>query len=1001
MLLRVLPNATALRAAREAALEEKGVWLGPGPVTLRELVEAFLEEAGAASAPDRPALMEAARWAVEGSPLERAAAQPGLLGGLVRVWERLAAAGPEAGRTVTLIEALGRPRLSELARGFTAFSQTLAGLGLSDPQARVWLAGQACRRAEAWPEMLHGRAGVRVEGVESFSPAQVDLLVALAEQGLRVEVHLPFLAGPGGQGLNEAGFGPFERLADLSADLEVVADNLDREAPPGLKALLRAVVDQPPPRVDPGDCLVRFRAASRYQELEEAGRRIRALLEAGVPPGRIGLVRRSLAGLTGQMIEDVGRRFSLPLDMRRGQPLSETGPVRALLAGLSLALDGPQRSNLIKLVESAYFRPDNGSELKPGQALQTLLAAGFLPGRSQSWRRALEESGRQIDPSLKNLTRARVEGLIRTFAPWSGPLRPGPALAELIRLLDSMNLAEEPPWLARRERAAAAELREALAGLSWDLDRLGGLDSEISPGRFLGLVQSALAERTVAWGRQEPGGVKVLRLEDAAGLDFDYLFLSGLVEGQWPGPAEADPFVDDEDKLRLNRALGGRLFSTAAEHYARERLLFLRLLGSARRRVFVSRSTDDGQGKPILASALWAWLDGALSEGAAPEAAEPGPGPPGWADLLGPDELVGRLSLDLLSPEADSPDLARAVLDQLQARPGWSARLDSIQARAGIEREREFFLLQPDRDKAKPWLGPYVGRLASPAALEALARWLGDPAGARLSIQALEAYAGCPFSFLAQYLWRAGLEEPPGPTPAALGEGELLHQVLRRLNQEALEAGRWPPEVKDLAPKAAPAIEAWRNFRPRGHGRLVDLAVQEVLAMVRAVLAWEAATADQGWRPWRLEYTLPPLELDLAGGGKVMVQGRADRVDQGPEGLRVLDYKKGARLDTYSRLIREAGQTAFQLPVYLTALAQEHPGEPLEAAYLLARLGRLSTGITWDQTRSRELKERLQAILEDIRRGVFDLQPRNDCGFCRLAPLCRYQAPLTSAEETA
>ena len=57
-------------------------------------------------------------------------------------------------------------------------------------------------------------------------------------------------------------------------------------------------------------------APSRYDEVEEAARRISELLEKGVPPEKIGLTMRSI-GPYDQFIRDVFERQKIPYFYRR------------------------------------------------------------------------------------------------------------------------------------------------------------------------------------------------------------------------------------------------------------------------------------------------------------------------------------------------------------------------------------------------------------------------------------------------------------------------------------------------------------------------------------------------------------------------------------------------------------------------------------------------------------------------------------------------------------
>src|SRR5439155_44448 len=94
----------------------------------------------------------------------------------------------------------------------------------------------------------------------------------------------------------------------------------------GLAAAEAAGARPPPP-----DGSIRVGVGpSRYREVEAAGRAIRARLEQGAPPERIALLARDL-GVYGDLIEDVCRRYRIPVYFRKGRPLVANGLVKACL----------------------------------------------------------------------------------------------------------------------------------------------------------------------------------------------------------------------------------------------------------------------------------------------------------------------------------------------------------------------------------------------------------------------------------------------------------------------------------------------------------------------------------------------------------------------------------------------------------------------------------------------------------------------------------------------
>jgi hypothetical protein len=202
------------------------------------------------------------------------------------------------------------------------------------------------------------------------------------------------------------------------------------------------------------------------------------------------------------------------------------------------------------------------------------------------------------------------------------------------------------------------------------------------------------------------------------------------------------------------------------------------------------------------------------------------------------------------------------------------------------------------------------------------------------------------------------------------------------------------------------------RFSP-GHPRLFSLARERARWMVRRVLdaghhglpfpglvpveaeaTFGRPTAAQDWREVRLPAALP-LESD------VCLTGTVDRLDAGPSGAGVLDYKASRRRDA----TRELLSTDFQLPFYLQAVRARGEGRPLRAGWLVLKSGEfqpfeppsgqavlLATDASGrEEARAQGLANLANAVhglVQRSRQGDFGARPL-DCGFCPFGPVCR------------
>jgi hypothetical protein len=241
-----------------------------------------------------------------------------------------------------------------------------------------------------------------------------------------------------------------------------------------------------------------------------------------------------------------------------------------------------------------------------------------------------------------------------------------------------------------------------------------------------------------------------------------------------------------------------------------------------------------------------------------------------------------------------------------------------------------------------------------------------------------------------------------------------------------LERGAWPPSggEEDLAEARAAAAEVFSRFEREG--RTGDPAVwaarrEAVLARLERVVRAEARDAD-GLAPALLEHAFgarsgrPPLAL-ASGGETVLVRGRIDRVDAGPDRLVVIDYKnaRGGRAAYGDLLDPEAfGRTSFQIPTYLMAAARDLPGRPrLAATYALLRSAERLDPLevrAGDPALAPEAPPPAgdapppfaAAVVEVVRRvraGAFPIASRG-CERCPFGAVCRFEgAAAAGAEE--
>jgi len=259
-----------------------------------------------------------------------------------------------------------------------------------------------------------------------------------------------------------------------------------------------------------------------------------------------------------------------------------------------------------------------------------------------------------------------------------------------------------------------------------------------------------------------------------------------------------------------------------------------------------------------------------------------------------------------------------------------------------------------------------------------------------LSVSAHRTLIDCPYRFFAAY----GLQLKPQEAVSEAFEkaeyGSLVHRALEAFHSDT--RGLPPAFGKALTgDNRAAAIatlehisrqvfsrELEDNFEHRAWLRRWQVLIPEYIDwQIKRQTGWDFSQAEQA------------LEIPLLRGRTL--KGRLDRVDRGPDGCAIIDYKTGAipkqadvdngeevQLPSYAMLL----DSALQRVEYLKVDQKVGSGPQLEGAAL--------------ETLARATRERLVMVLTAIEQGAA-LPAWGDaatCRHCEMDGLCRQQAWL-------
>jgi RecB family exonuclease len=569
------------------------------------------------------------------------------------------------------------------------------------------------------------------------------------------------------------------------------------------------------------------------------------------------------------------------------------------------------------------------------------------------------------------------------------------AVADLVGLEEAEpSHPSEPRWdenHARTRRLIRAQIREQNAGqaalfaaverVQAAADALGLGAAPVSIERLRSEIEEALAG-VAPVATHRPAAVRIARVADVAFLPSAFLVVARAREGVFESAALAHAVLGEE----LVMALPPRQRPpAAAQTLAAHRTALLGAMTSARR-VLVTRSVTDGDGRPAAPAALFSELS--------------------------PERTIGVGPASVLDPRARplSPRAAELVTLSQGSAPSDA----DLARRVAIEQARLDFFLDP-RLAATAVTGAIS--TSDPALADHIGRVVGGTADRPIAATAIERAAGCRFAAFALGVLGAATTDATGEELEPWQRGSLVHRALH----VAMEAVRAQAERRDNAELVALGMAAARRALLRERSSpLYRAEVERGLRDVEAVLVWSLedttgfrfAYGERSFGETRLsvarpgdparqaQKNWPPLRIG-DGRDAVFVKGRIDRVDITSDGARarVIDYKTGA-LPAW----KDVGTLVFQPPLYALALwLQLGPLSMPEIRALYLDTSKrpprpfpAEKSQVFSPESMASAQQRAKAIVERLRRG--DVAPRPAdalvCARCSVRDVCRRPAAM-------
>jgi len=774
-------------------------------------------------------------------------------------------------------------------------------------------------------------------------------------------------------------------------------------------------------------------SAGDVGEVRFAARVVRRHLDAGVAPEHIALVVHANAARYRELVGEIFAPLGIPVAAATPRTVADTGLGSLLLRLLELAIlpERVTRESSLAVARAPHLDldADEGDRLH-----RQVVTAGFLG--IDGWNDlAIKTLGPDAKNRVNQLKRA-VESARDDFskvrsAPQSARITR--QLARQLRLLSMSYIARQRTIrrVARTTDPLSVSSAEAVRedNLAWEeidvaldhtVPQMLEIDRSASGKQgldfasvWLGLLARALRETSVAPAHAPAHAVQLRGTGPGCEAPARITIVLGLLEKRFPRQPRQDPFLGDDLRVALRERFGWDL-TTSADTMDRERECFVRAASSATETLYLSYSSIDSDGRPAVRSFfiddLQATLDAEIPV----------------------ERLAGATAIVPVDEATRTTDLVASVAHDIWQYLPRTA--DSETRRAMAFRALESLA----RRDANVSVVRHGRRVSQKPALDGVMPDKAPHLTLTLSASQLKSISQCTYKHFVEKVLDP--KELVPPEYNALSKGSLIHDAIMHWatglhgwtrGDEALpelhdwirkQIAEWPPSKrgKDRAARAMDADIA----------RLDEL-LREELALLRkgnvaqptyAELAFGEEMDERG--PRDPASKLEPFELVVPtsrGDTTVKFRGSMDRVDvvtiRGKRYGVIIDYKTGRTSKRYADAMQDG--TDLQLRLYLLVLEQFWRITPIGALYLGFGDG-VRRGIVREQFAGRisGLQEKAveplgtdewNGMLADTTRRIGELADRlvrldvtvaprdNDCGFCELATICRFDRWETEA----
>ena len=750
---------------------------------------------------------------------------------------------------------------------------------------------------------------------------------------------------------------------------------------------------------------IKITAQSPEEEVRLIAKEIKTLItKNNVDVGSITVVFNLISDHS-TIIRDVFNQYGIPFNLTDRFSLSESQPIIALINFLEVLENNFYYKNIFRALTGRWIKIDGLDLSNLLRVSSNLKIVSGYKNWIESIDRTIEEiqfnnfddDNRFLPLEFYAKAKVDIENIFKMLTPFREKKKILDFKDELRKLVFDLDLPkriinDHPDYIEKNVKAVTVFL-ETINELFELLSKENGVDKKFPLNFFLSQIKTALQFTRYNIKERHSSGVLVTSVNELRGLNFEYVFIGGLVDGEFPTRYQPEIFFSGSYKKDEYR------------HILEDRYHFYQTLCCTKKRLYLTHSIKDEKKEFTPSTFVNDFVRlFKIKEKTAQDYSH---------IIYSKTELLKYVSL--LNIEDDKDELSKLGIDTTKLKLG--LEIDKIRQE------------DPFSDSA------YTGFISEDLS-DAASEKLGEQRQKQYSASQLEEYAKCPFQYFLKRILQLEMIEEPTEELESFELGSIAHSILyefyKTIKENNLILTGCDDEVFNQAEKLIFNIAEKKIEKLHLNSSLVFYEKEKILgiggdrknSILYKFLEEERNNTD-GYSPEYFEVEFGQFKKSINNESKelfvgdVRVRGKIDRIDVKEESNRfkILDYKLGGKKPTVKEL--QTG-ISLQLPLYLYASKKLIEAElnknydPAAAIIYSLKLNKNEFGKKIIHTLSsrknideldlikanEELinicNEFIPAYVDKITNGKFNLSQLEDrenkvCRFCDFKSICRIQ----------